>query len=202
MSVDGRHTKERGDTLVEVLVALSVLAIVLVGIFSLMNKGVARVYDSMERVEVRAVIDRQIESLIYARDEYIKSLTAGSSANVYDTAAANAWRNIRNNSWVNRVSSVTAVDQCYSTSPPSQAFFIDRATAIGGENVIVAKRLDPGQKGVALNFPEPGKGLWIQKRVDSTSPVPYIDLYIKACWPSTENGSTQYISSIVRLYDK
>lgn len=75
-------------------VAISVLSIVIVGAFSLMNKGVAQIStDNMERAEVRLLINRQTESLTYARDQHLRSLN-GEVLDAYDAAAAVAWNNV------------------------------------------------------------------------------------------------------------
>lgn len=183
------NTTERGDTLVEVLVALAVLGVVIVGAFSLMNRGVAQVYDSMERSEVRMLINQQTESLTYARDMYRDPLSSPG----YDQAAKTVWEGVRDN-----VSSLTTgvpalTSSCNTT--PQYAFWVDDSTG----SLVLKQGVS---KVTADAFPSPGAGIWIQK-IDSPAAVavPYIDFYIRACWRQTSSSQTQVLSTVVRLYD-
>jgi prepilin-type N-terminal cleavage/methylation domain-containing protein len=182
-----KRTDERGDTLVEVLVAISVLAIVIVGAFSLMNKGVAQVYDNMERAEVRLLINRQTESLTYARDQHLRSLN-GEVLDAYDAAAAIAWNNIIAQP---ALSTPPDLNNCVS----SDAFSLKRNTT---DELEFSGSVS---NDVAGGFPTPGDGLWIQK-MQSSAGVPYKDFYIRACWNQNTSIQTQVISTIVRLYDR
>ncbi len=193
---------DRGDTLIEVMMAISIMAIVMVGSFSLMNKGVASMYDSLEISMVQNLINRQSESLYYARDQYLARLN-GVTLSSSDSKAADLWSGSFVGSgsisdWSGATAnSVPKMDDC---TDASRAFFI-RRDASG--SYIEAVR--SGISVVASGFPSPGNGLWIQKKSRSSAEaaVPYKDFYIKACWLSSGGGSVpQKLSTIVRLYDR
>lgn len=188
-----KKSTQAGDTLVEVLVAIAVLSIVLVGTFSLMNKGVSQMYDSMERSEVRLLLDRQTEALNYARDEFFIRESGNASSHIINVAAANAWQDIRNEATVPSLAAVpTLEDECVT---PTNAF----AISIVSGNMTVSSVTN----GVATGFPKPGDGIWIQKvSSPSTAPVPYKDFFVRACWSPTSSSKMQVMSTVVRLYDK
>lgn len=187
--VDSKN--ERGDTLIEALIALSVLAIISVGSFSLMSRGVAQTYDSMERAQVRMLMNSQAEVLNYMRDEYIKSEKAGTGQAVqYNPAVAKAWSDsIRNTTTT--LSEAPSLSNC----TPTNAFWvIDSKGGNIGYN-------SAGIEGISGEFPSPGDGIWIQKVVNNTGPQHYIDFFIRACWRQNSNAQTQVLSTVVRLYD-
>ncbi len=189
-----KKSTQAGDTLVEVLVAVAVLAVVLVGTFSLMNKGVTQMYDSMERSEVRLLLDRQTEALSYARDEFFIRDSGDTSGYVVNVAAANAWQTIRTEALVPSLSTVPALEDGCSTT--TGAFAITR----DGSNNLAISAITQAK---ATGFPSPGDGIWIQKISSPTGLlVPYKDFYIRACWWPTGSLNMQVMSTVVRLYDK
>lgn len=183
---------ERGDTLLEVLVAITVLGVVVVGAFSLMNRGVAQMYDSMEKSEVRLLLNRQIEALTYARDQYLRAQSGTRLTTAYDQAAEQVWENVRSAPSLDDVPPLEGCDG-------ARAFWLETSTesATAGQltfNTTIGSA-------VADTFPSPGNGIWVQK-IDSSASVPYKDLYIRACWVQTSSPQTQVLSTVVRLYDK
>lgn len=193
MSVSLRATREQGDTLVEVLVAISVLAVVIVGTFSLMNKGLSQMYDTMEKSQVRSQVNRQVEALTYARDQYLLQQGGNDLIAPYDTAAANLWASIRTFSdYPSGVPGAT-IAGCSNTS----AAFAITADASGVLQLTSGTYI----QGLASEVPVATKGLWMQKR-HTAGAVPYTDFYIRACWNQNSSPSVQIISTVVRLYDK
>lgn len=191
MQAVGRRTPQSGDTLIEVLVAIAVFGVVIVGAFSLMNRGIAQMYDSMEKSEVRLLLNRQIEALTYARDEYNRSSAGSLLTTTYDQAAMRTWQAVRGQHSVESIPDVTG-----GCSTPEHAFFIttDETGALALTNHITTA--------IADEFPSPGNGIWVQKiDSDTTTPQPYKDFYIRACWMQNTNSMTQVLSSVVRLYD-
>lgn len=196
-----KNTSERGDTLIEVLVAISVFGIIVVGTFSLMNRGASQMYDSMERSEVRLLLNGQTELLTYARDEYFQSLDpeASTSMDTYDTAAKTVWNpGIRNN--VTNLTGVPSLEGCSSDNDATNAFWLTTET---NGTISIKSRADSPFVSSATGFPSPGNGIWIQKiHSPGGVAVPYVDFYIRACWMPTSSSQTQVLSTIVRLYDQ
>lgn len=184
----GKVTRERGDTLIEVLVAISVLGVVIVGTFSLMNKGLTQMYNSMEKSEVRFLLNSQIEQLTYARDQH----QLPSSGSAYDTAAYTVWSGVLGHP----TTTVPAVQSC--TPSAGTAFWIksdDVTGTLSYETTISATTAD--------GFPSPGNGIWIQKVNSSLggSLPSYKDFYVRACWKQTSGSTIQVMSTVVRLND-
>lgn len=189
-----KHDSERGDTLIEVLVALTVLAVVIVGSFSIMNKGVSAMYDNLERTEVRQLLDQQIEALNYARDQRLVQLgpQAGTMTTT-DIAAATAWTTITNPAWAASLATTPGLEDCSAAN----AFYLTRA---GADNHLVASKVFTNSS--APGFPGLGNGIWIQRISSGPTPVLFKDFYIKACWQPTSSAARQVLSSVVRLYDR
>lgn len=186
------RTNERGDTIIEVLVALAAFGVVVVGAFSLMNHGVAQMYDSMEKSEVRMLLNSQTEVLTYMRDEYLKYLKSlTDSSQQYDATAADKWRlNIKSAS--TSISSTPSLNSCDS----NRAFWVIDAS---GQNIGFTTT---SITATATTFPSPGNGIWVQKILGSGGSQPYVDFYIRACWRQNSSAQTQVLSTVVRLYDK
>lgn len=187
-----RH-QERGDTLIEVLVAIATLAVVVVGAFSLMSRGVSQMYDSMERSQVRMLLNSQIDALTYARDEYTRSLQPSLTgiSTESDAAAQEVWDDVQTN--VTSLTTAPSLDGC-SDADAANAFWIDTS------GLLLLKKT--GFKALSDGFPAPGSGIWIQKIDHSGGSIPYKDFYVRACWTPTGSSVTQVISTVVRLYDQ
>lgn len=190
-------SRERGDTLVEVLMAFSILALVAVSAFAVMNRGVGEAQNALERSQVRSFATQQVELLTYLRDQYTLALASGGSTATYP---ANLWVQIQTRGISNRSTAPTAVSECSNVM--SNSFYLSRNSAT---NVI---ELTPFTA-TNLSTPtlaRPGAGMWIEP-IASTSTghlayQKYVDLYIKACWDPAAGDTKQNLSTVVRLYDK
>ena len=145
---------ERGDTLIEVIVALAVFGVVVVSAFAIVNKGAAQMYDSLERTQVRMLMDQQTESLIYARDQYLRSQTEIGAALMAgepeSMAAKQVWEDLST-----VATSSPGVEECVATT--ANSFYIVRS----GSNIQLRKFLSTDVS-VADALPSYGKGLYIQ----------------------------------------
>ncbi len=172
---------ERGDTLVEVIVAFAVFALVSVGAIVVMNRGIAMTERSLEVTLVREQIDAQAEILRYARD-----------------TQSPAWTDIRNNLAAN------PGERCPDT-PPSRAFIAN----VDGAGTVVRKSLDTAsfQKPATyskftLGADPRAYGLWVMP-VDASagSSQKAYDMYIYACWYAPGDSEPTTLGTIVRLYE-
>ncbi len=178
---------QRGDTIIEVILAVSLLSLVTVSSFTVMQRATSTAYDALERSVVRLRLNEQIELLNYFRDSYISAVASGTA--IVGTPAEK---------WVTIVNqpdaTVPTLDTC---AAPTGSFYIER-TATGTPEYQVLT----GGITAATEMPVAGKGLWIAS-VNSTSSSPkkkYQEFYVIACWPTTTNGEAR-MSSVVRLYD-
>lgn len=186
------RNQQRGDTLIEVILACAIFAMVTVSTFAIMQRASSNTYDAMERSQVRLLLNGQAELLQYARDSYVDALASGASLT---SGQAAAWNTVSNAASYN--TSAPNIDACLPNPPatiPSAYFYIDQ-----GPSSYIVK--NGSSISGATGLPEPGKGIWIQ-RVDGNGAASkrYKEFYIMACWQNTTNG-TQHMSSVVRMYD-
>lgn len=189
-----RGSRERGDTLVEVLLAVVILSTVTVGAFTIMNRGVALSYGVLERTETRARVAQQLEILTYIRDIHAAEASAGRPLTGYPYAL---WTDIRTNRAMRPSGTPTAVNGC---TPSPNSFYVDQYTDASN---VTRYRLVNYTNQPPETTPRPGRGLWVEA-VLSPDPiaVKYIDFYAKACWSSVSGGPRETISSAMRLYDR
>jgi Tfp pilus assembly protein PilV len=179
--------RQRGDTLIEVIMACAMFAMITASIFAIMQRSSAGAYDALERSEVRLQLNQQAELLNYFRDQFVVAAANGQSTT---DGAAGVW-----NKFAGTTYATTTAPGLNSCTPNARAFYFDAdGTSYNfGANAVTA----------ASGMPSAGSGLWIQMVNPSSLPAPvrkFHDFYILACWPSTAS-STQYMSSIVRLYE-
>ena len=175
---------ERGDTLVEVLLAITILSIVAIGSMVVMNRGNALVQGALERTAIRAEINSQSEMLHYVRD--------------HNPAL---WRNIKGRT----VSESNAKNSCLATN--GKSFYLNFNDLRNSSAPPTApSRLATNPDGSLITRSngraEAGNGLWIDVLSNTSNPK-YIDFYIKACWTPIGSASGPQSNSltIVRIYD-
>ncbi|MFZ1458682.1 MAG: hypothetical protein WAT17_02265 [Candidatus Saccharimonadales bacterium] len=198
--------RERGDTIIEVILACSILALITVAGFSIMQRASASAYDALERSQVRLELNRQNELLNYLRDAYITAEVTGqqipASSDVgYATNPAAIWQRISDRLTTNASDTGTAAPGLNTCTIPSSSdkdsFYITRN---GSNEVIVGTAAIVA----ATGLPEPGKGLWVKRVKPSgynamNAKRRYMDFYILSCWQTT-SAAIQYMSSIARIY--
>lgn len=176
--------KQRGDTLVEVLMSLMVLSIVIVGAVTLMARGLQSAQIALEHSETRQAINSQIEMLKYLRDQYAinrNSVDGITWASIISTSNANP------------------TDYTGCTVTPSKsgtAFYLDRSSGTV-QRIAFDSNLKP------TTFATAGRGLWIEADPSDAGISPaYLDLVLRACWMGSGSlGGQQQTVTALRLYD-
>jgi prepilin-type N-terminal cleavage/methylation domain-containing protein len=173
--------KQAGDTLVEVLMAIVIISVIIVGAITVMNRGLTAAQIALEHSQVRLSVNGQIEMLRYARDEYVQSKN-GPSASQWSAVIA-----ATNQQPVNYDSG------CGITSG-KQAFFMTKGAAqVNRNNYTVA---------TPATVATPGTGLWVESVASAAGIVPaYVDFVVRACWSGLGSTSQQRTVTAVRLYD-
>lgn len=170
---------ERGDTLVEVIVAFAILAAVAIGAIAAMNRGVAMTERSLEITLVREQLDAQAEILRYARD-----------------TQSTAWNDITSNT-------ATSVGDSCPDAPPANAFIANVSSS--GE-VVYTRFSDAAwaflqpqtHSRFAVSGSPAAHGMWVSPiRVAANA----YDMHIRACWYAPGESTPMTLGTIVRLYE-
>lgn len=178
---------QRGDTLIEVLIAMAVLSAMIVAASTLMTNGLKSAQTALEHTLVRNEINSQAELLRYLRDSYIKDRTL---------PASTEWTRILT-TYTN--TTAAAYTTACTTTAGKTPFYL--AQNLANQIPAVATTFNPSL--LPPSHATPGRGLWVEStRGTTTSGVNYIDFQIRACWSKTGNANIrQQSGTVVRLYD-
>lgn len=196
-----------GDTLIEVLFAVTVFSLVVVGSLSIMNEGTNATQHSLEITLVRQQIDAQAESLRFLHDSYV----AAYQPNATYTGPAAQWSAMLTSMNLTPITSATDFTGISTTCPAPQngSFIINSNTATflsGSANV----RFMPATGFAQVDYtqsPVQAQGVWVEAVRSKVSSDPtqanagFIDFHILACWPVNGSNVPATIGTIVRLYD-
>jgi len=205
---------QRGDTLVEVLIAITVLGIVVVGSLTLMNRSMVSIINSTERTAVRTDINSQINLINYVfrnasesgtRDNILSlAFRGGTGGSLPDLASG-----------YNKNASTTCdlglneggkFDTTGGGVKNAGSFYLDPHLDANGS--VDSVKLVTGLT-VTSNGPNtterarPGSGLWVDAvyyEQSASNAQPYIDFYVKACWTPIGSNPNSRSLTVYRLY--
>lgn len=178
---------QKGDTLIEVLFAVTVFSLVAVGALSIMNSGVATGQRALEISLVREQMDAQAEALRYVHDSYVAAYP-----NPVSGQPSGEWPKII----ANQITQASAFGNC---EPPSKAFIINTSTVkLESRSTITSNVQTYSQLRLAPAVV--AEGLWVEA-VKSDSLNKYVDFHIRACWDSLGLSVPMTLGTIVRLYE-
>lgn len=207
-------TFNRGDTIVEVIVAFAVFSMLAVAGLSLMNQGTATAQRTLEIDLVRQQIDSQADALRFINRE----LASGNSR------VQNTWKDVIVSRALDTSGSavsnaLTPFDEiadsqaCLPVDRNQNAFAIDindipDLLISGSSNEAVSITLLEDIKS-SVTYSKIGKiseglsteaqGIWIVAvKGDSGK---YFDFHIRACWISPGQAAPMKLGTIVRLYE-
>ena len=204
--------RERGDTLIEVLFAVSVFSFVVVTALTIMNQGTAASQRSLEITLVRQQIDAQAETLRFMHDSYVAAYRTGITYNLSDgagnTSPAEEWFAMAKDSTSSKVASDFSVGATCPSSAPTGSFILDT------KNVVYKKSATSyalSNTWAQIQYDKDGvftgsKGMWIEAIRSAAGDANqantrYIDFHIRACWSSVGVSVPSTQGTIVRLYE-
>lgn len=212
------HKEQRGDTIIEVLFAITVFSLVAIGGLSIMNSGVASAQRSLEITLVRQQIDAQSEALRFVHHSYVSAYTA--QGGTY-TGAAAVWKDIVDNHTVGAAANFgvnPGVTSCPSI--PSHSFVMNARTAKISGSAPKSMSADGSRPysqlvygddegSVALaerDLLKSADGIWVEAVQNSSGDEllnrsSFVDFHIRACWNSPGAAVPMTIGTIVRLYE-
>jgi len=205
------RSSQNGDTLIEVLFAVAVFAMVAVGSLAIMNQGTATAQRSLEITLVRQQIDAQAEAIRYIHTAYVAAYQ-NNGAPVTGIAAE----------WIKMTSKITgkgadgasvfgqtAGFTCPATVPGQRPFILNARTATVW-NSSPTMSAPPGASlppfaQVAYNSDSSinqAYGVWIEAVPSTNADGPgFVDFHIRACWDSPGSSAPMTLGTIVRLYE-
>jgi type II secretory pathway pseudopilin PulG len=206
-----RNQPERGDTIVEVLFAVAVFAMVAVGSLSIMNQGTATAERSLEITLVRAQIDAQAEAIRYIHKAYVASFQNNGST---PTGTAAEWIKMTSKTTGKGADGASAFGQtagvvCPSSVPGQRPFVLNARTATVS-NAVPVMSPPPGESlppfsQVIYNSDSSIKqayGLWVEAVPSTTNNgTGFVDFHIRACWNGPGTSAPMTLGTIVRLYE-
>ncbi len=200
------RTKNRGDTLIEVLFAMAVFSLVAVGSLSVMNQGTATAQRALEITLVRNEIDAQAEALRFMNTSYISAYNSGTNY----TGAAKEWSDMSVEIKTDTIIQDFGISANKCPMIPNGSFIVNarKATYI--------KPTGSGAPGPSKIFSQvnydnnddylSAEGIWIQAikvapSGNNQDNAGYIDFNIRACWDSPGQSVPVTLGTIVRLYE-
>lgn len=184
--------RQKGDTIIEVLLAVTIFSLVSVMTITIMNQGNATAQRALEITLVRQQIDGQVEALRAAHQAY----SANNESETWQTIVAQAGSN---------PASIDTANGCPQEASFSNGIFtLDPLRAV----MLQPANMRSINDSAAPLFPQvvgtTSYGLWIEPRErEATSPGirPAYDFRIRACWsPSGNDGAPMELETDVRLY--
>lgn len=180
----------RGDTLIELLLAVTIFSLASVATLAIMNRGIAISQHSLEVTTVRQQIDAQAEMIRYLRDTNDPQ-----------------WIALKSNTWLATdimPLSMTSCPAATSVYTASRHGFFVTYTSLN----FVINRADGAHYGAATTYAQidyqnnKTQGVWVQiAKAEGAGQIPAYDVYIHACWDSVSSNVPATLGTIVRLYD-
>jgi len=204
--------QDRGDTLIEVLFAITIFSLIVVTSMSLMNQGVAASQRSLETTLVRQQIDGQAEALRFLHESYVQAYQSGQTFNLTDAIVTPAEEYYQIIQFVDRGGNTKASKfggntACVVPFSASKDFIINAVSAklvnTTIKPAVFQKATTYAQLTYTGNTLDTSKGMWIEgvrSPVSGTS-AGYIDFHIRACWNVLGSDVPMNIGTIVRLYE-
>lgn len=201
-----RTKAQRGDTLIEVLFAITVLSLAVVMSLSIMNQGTSASLRSLQITLVRQEIDSQAEALRFLNSAYVATYTTGYAPSASDTSPAAEYYRIIQDIKARGATSVSAFGSTGTTcnKAPSGSFIMNARAAKYIKN---AAQLVDASSYAQVVYNTDGtlntsQGVWIEAiRSTPKSGTSYTDFHIRACWGGPGTDIPMNLGTIVRLYD-
>jgi type II secretory pathway pseudopilin PulG len=210
MQLRDGSSNQSGDTIIEVLFAVAVFAMVAVGSLSIMNQGTATAQRALEITLVRQQMDAQAEAIRYIHQNYVASYQKDSTP----TGTANEWVKMTDKASGKGADGASNFGEvtnsaCPTTVPGQKPFILNARTATVASATPLMSTPDgaslPPFSQVIYNDDSSIKnayGLWIEAVPSTNTGGPgFVDFHIRACWSAAGSSAPATLGTIVRLYE-
>lgn len=190
----GKKRAERGDTLVEVTVAMAVLGLMLAASLAVINRGLMGVSNAVERTSVRASLSSQAELLRYVFDDPVTNKAT------YDQILLRTKPNGKLGQNGCEIGGGGFYLSVGNGALPVEMHELDPAKTKQLANNVYGQPEAGDDKGNSL-------GIWIEgdKHDGQQNGMPgYIDFYVRACWTphAAQQPGSGRMEANVRVYYK
>lgn len=207
----GRHNfRNQGDTIIEVLFAVTVFAMVAVGSLTIMNQGIASAQRSLEITLVRQQIDAQAEAIRYIHQSYVAAFQKGGTA---PTGTAAEWIKMTSKTTGKGADGASVfgstMDSCPASVPGDKPFILNARTASvwGSTPAMIAPTGTSSPPYAQVMYNDDSSinqayGVWVEAVPSVANDGPgFVDFHIRACWEGPGESAPMTLGTIVRLYE-
>lgn len=213
---------KRGDTLIEVTLAVGIFSMIAVAVVAIMSNGTSETQTALETTLAREEIDIQAEAL-----RFIQASASTETSGATGTGFRELWNEIKDNSIdLSDLNSETknnvlnfAPNDCVEPYQDlawlnnQHAFFIDPSKLSGNDKtsafVKTYERFHPTETYPRITEKSSGgssgksqaEGIFVVgvKGDDSAASKDYYDFYIRTCWYGSNADRPSTISTVIRL---
>lgn len=204
---------QKGDTLIEVMFAFAIFALVAVGSLTIMNQGIAAAQRSLEITLVRAQMDAQAEAIRYIHQAYVAAYQKDGSA---PTGIAAEWVEMTSKApdkkGADKASPFgqTNGSVCADLSTVEDPFILNARTAQVEDSAPAVsapddQSLPPFSQVIYNDDSSVNKayGLWVEAVPSGTltNGTAFVDFHIRSCWSGAGSAAPITLGTIVRLYE-
>ncbi|HET8884648.1 MAG TPA: prepilin-type N-terminal cleavage/methylation domain-containing protein [Candidatus Saccharimonadales bacterium] len=207
-----RVRTNQGDTLIEVMFAFAIFALVAVGSLTIMNQGIATAQRSLEITLVRAQMDAQAEAIRYIHQAYVAAYQKGGPT---PTGTAAEWLAMTSKTTGKGADSASQFGQtndtlCPETVPGERPFILNARTATVWDSVpqsspLAGASLPPFAQIIYNDDSSINQayGIWVEAIPSSsnTNGTGFVDFHIRSCWSGAGSSAPVTLGTIVRLYE-
>ncbi len=190
-----RNQAERGDTLVEVTVAMAVLGLMLAASLAVINRGLMGVSNAVERTSVRASLSSQAELLRYVFDDPVTNKVTYDK--ILDPKRTKPNASLGQNGC--KIGGGGFYLSVGNGALPVEMRELNQADTVDLTNNVYGQP-EAGDNNSA------SRGIWIEgDKHDAQGDMPgYIDFYVRACWTphAAQQPGSGRMESNVRVYYK
>ncbi len=185
-------TNQRGDTLIEVLLAMALLAIVTLALHSVMNRGLADMQLALERTSVRTAMTGQSNILRALRDDYMAQKTAPAPGTP-GVLWAKILQSVGDGGYLNTNSAQKPTFNETTCNATNKAFYLTH----DGSGI----KLQDYTNQPAVSYAQPGAGLWVEAYPRGDVSPQAVDVMIRGCWSALGDKGLVHETTTMRLYD-
>lgn len=199
----------KGDTLIEVIISITLFGLVAIGAINIMVQGVATTQRALEVTLVRQEMDAQTAALRFINTAYVADYKSGKPIDA--ASPAGQWNSLMTYVTLANLTAASQFGAVNNSCPalPKGSFIINTKTAqvVTSSSALVPASLYSMVVYDATDALKTAEGIWIEgvRSPDSTvvglNTAGYVDFHIRACWVTSGQSMPATIGTIVRLYE-